>query len=158
MTDTTINYAYIRDPKCNLRVVTIAYTKNEASLKQDTQSVTYASAINRIDAFKRTPERIKNKKTSDTHRKEIGREIASYRLAHMEKATVGHRYVPHEKNVIHAIINDFLTQHRKARFFDVERAAYLNNVFSVLTRVKTRETISVSVPSINDNAACIKFA
>ena len=131
-----IRYAYIHDPTCPMRVVTIAYTVDEAIGKSDHKSVTYAFAINRVDTYRHNSRRIKNYETTDQPRKTIGREIATYRLIHIESATVGHCYVKNGDNVVSGIVEEHLFSPK--HFAPIGRPApgYLKNVFNVFTRVR----------------------
>lgn len=140
---TNINYAYIRDPMCFFRIVTIAYTNNPAiqagAQPEDKQSITYAFAINRIDAFRRAPQRIRFRETSDMHRKEIGREVASYRLENIGATSVGHCYAKIGQNPIQAIIAEHLRQYipskQRRRRGLPETPMYLQKVSEVFLRV-----------------------
>lgn len=137
-----IRYAYLRDPLCNLRVVTIAYTVNPESQPSGSgpprRSVTYAFAINRIDAYKHHPQRIKNHKTSELHRKGEGRDHASYRLINIGKTTVSHCYVAHDQRIIETIVADHLEHHKPAtRKKPIPRnAMYLQKVYEVFKRIR----------------------
>jgi hypothetical protein len=138
-----INFAYIRDPICPLRVVTIAYTINEATSEQQghDQSITYALAINRIDAFRHAPTRIKNHEKSETHNKKEGRDRSAYRLRNIGSTTVGHCYTRYDENAVMAIIADHLKNHpprKRNRRHAEETPMYLQKAFEVFLRYVER--------------------
>jgi len=135
-----IRFAYIRDPMCYLRVVTIAYTNNPAIQAGENhvqkQSLTYAFAINRVDTRKRDPHRAKNHETFDMHCKAAAREIAGYRLRNMGSTSVGHCYANIGQSPVQAIIAEHLRQHRPLKRRCVpETPMYLQKVFEVFLRV-----------------------
>lgn len=134
-----IRFAYIRDPMCYLRVVTIAYTNNPAIQAGENpvrkQSLTYAFAINRVDTRKRDPHRVKNHETFDMHRKAAAREIAGYRLRNLGRTTVGHCYADIGKSPVTAIIAEHIRECKARKQQGVQNTPmYLYNVFKVFTR------------------------
>jgi len=135
-----IRFAYIRDPQCRLRYVTIAYTCNPAiqggENPVERHSLTYAFAINRVDTHKRAPHRVKNHETFELHRKSTGREIAGYRLRNLGRTTVGQCYVNVGESPVAAIIAEHIRECKARKQQGVQNTPmYLYNVFKVFTRL-----------------------
>jgi len=149
-----VRFAYIRDPLCRLRVVTIAYTVDDAQ-DGDRKSVTYACTINRVETFKHAPSRIKDPKRTDIHCKATARDIALDRLTSTGLGHVGHCYTDKPQNAVNAITDEYIAQCAKIEELPRRKrnfgpTMYREKVYRVLERAKDQRNFDKTLEVVRE--------